>query len=415
MTFPIAQIRERFPALSVTDEHRSRIYLDNPAGTQVPKQVIDEIARCLTYTTANLGGKFRTSRAADDIYVSGHRAMADFLGTNDPGEISIGASMTALTFHMSRSICRNFAHGDEIIVTRMDHEGNVSPWLEIAKDRGLVIRWAEFDRETWTINPESVRQLTNERTRLIALNYASNMTGAINDVEIIATETRQSGVLVYIDAVQLAPHLLIDVDTTNCDFLVCSPYKFYGPHLGVLWGRREILETLHAYKCRCSDNNLPGRFEIGTPAIELLAGLSACINHHAWLGEALGAKGDRRSKIAEAFEASARYESTLVHALLEGLTAIPGVEIIGPIPGLSTTARVPTVSFRHRDVTPAAIALSLAADNIFAWHGHNYAFEMARVLGFEQHGGVRVGIAHYNTIEEVRRTIEAVTSAVSGP
>ncbi len=414
MEFPIVEVRQQFPSLSVTDGGRVRVYLDNPAGTQVTNRVIAAVSNCYHRKTANLGGHFTTSKFAGEVVSDARRAMADFLGTDDPGEIVIGSSMTALTFHMSRSICRDFKPGDEIIVTRMDHEGNISPWLEIARDKGLVIRWVEFDRESWRIDPARIEGLLNERTKLIAVNYASNMTGAINDVAAIAREAKRGGALVYVDAVQFAPHRLINVTELGCDFLACSAYKFFGPHLGVLWGRRDLLETLHPHKCRCSDDVVPSCFEVGTPAIELFAGLAATIDHFAWLGGVLGETGDRRTRISAAFTASAAYEDRLAGQLLGGLSTIEGLRIIGP--GLKTndTSRVPTISLRHEHVLPSTIASALAAKNIFVWHGHNYAYETARTLGIETDGVLRTGIAHYNTAEEISRTVEAIEMAVSG-
>ncbi|MEE9380619.1 MAG: cysteine desulfurase-like protein [Hyphomonadaceae bacterium] len=414
MKFPIRQIRQQFPSLAETDRERPRSFFDNPAGTQVTQGVIDAVSNCYLTSTANLGGHFKTSRNADKVVSVAHKAMADFLGTDDPGEIIIGSSMTALTFHMSRSICRDFKPGDEIILTRMDHEGNVAPWLEIARDKGLVIQWADFDKKSWRVEPETIRKLINDRTKLLAINYASNMMGAINDIATIAAEAKKNDVLVYVDAVQFAPHNLIDVKALNCDFLACSSYKFFGPHLGILWGRRELLEALHPYKCRCSDDDLPMRFEIGTPAVELLAGLTACVEHFVLLGEMMGANGSRREAIAMAFTGSAAYEDVLIGQLLEGLASIDDIEIIGPALDTAGTPRVPTLSFRHAAVSPSAIALALAVESIYVWHGHNYAFEMAKSLGIEDEGGVRIGIAHYNTAEEVARTVAAVEAAVSG-
>ena len=413
MTFPIDLVRQEFPSLSIKDDGQRRIYFDNPAGTQVTQKVIDAVSDCFLNATANLGGLFKTSALADRVVIDAHRAMADFLGTDDMGEIVVGASTTALTFHMSRSICRNFKPGDEIIVTRMDHEGNVSPWLEIAKEKDLVIRWADFNIETWQVEPDTILDLINDRTKLIALNYASNMMGAINEVAAITKLAKARDVLVYVDAVQLAPHHLIDVKALGCDYLVCSSYKFFGPHLGILWGRRVLLEALYPYKCRCSDNDLPWRFEIGTPPVELLAGLTACVEHFGWLGELVGEVGDRRSKIAAGFAHSIAYEDVLVDQLLTGLEAIDGVEIYGPLSGVNRAPRVPTVSFRHRGVGPEAIAKSLGDTGIFVWSGHNYAYEMARTLGIEEEGGVRIGIAHYNTKEEVQAVIEGVKTAIS--
>lgn len=413
MTFPIAAVRSRFPALSIEDNGVRRIYLDNPAGTQVPDTVAQAVYDCLVRTNANLGGYFGTSRSADRIVDQAHQAMAEFFGTDDPGEVVIGANMTTLTLHMSRSICRDFRPGDEIILTRMDHEGDVAPWLEIAQDMGLVIRWAEIDPVSWRIETETIRSLLSDRTRLLAINHASNMTGAVNDVKAIAELARAANALTYVDAVQFAPHGVIDVAALGCDFLVCSAYKFFGPHLGVLWGRRGLLERMHAYKCRCVSEELPGKFETGTLPHELIAGLTAAVDYYAWLGGETGATGSRREKLAAALRDAAQYEERLARQLIDGLSAMDGVEIIGPAIHDNVRPRVPTVSFRHKSVKPARLAKALADENIFVWSGHNYALGIVRQFGIPEHEGVvRIGIAHYNTAEEIATAIDAVSRAI---
>ena len=412
-TFPIDQVRSRFPALTRTDDGLRRIYLDNPAGTQVPKRVVEAISHALIETNANLDGFFVTSQAAGKVVDTAREAMACFLGADDPDEIVIGQSMTALTFHASRSLCRDLEPGDEIIVTRMDHEGNVSPWLEVASDLGLRIRWVGFDPVTWRIEPEMLRAVLSERTKVLALNYASNLTGVANDVPGLTAVAKEVDALVYVDAVQFAPHRMIDVAELGCDFLVCSPYKFFGPHLGVLWGRRTLLESMHAYKCRCVSDKIPGRFELGTPAIELLPGLTAAVDHYAWLGELVGGFPDRRQAIREAYQAISSYESQLAAQLLEGLQSIPGIEIFGPTTG-DSDERAPTVSFRHRAISPSHIAKRLGEQNIFVWSGHNYALETVRQLKIpEDEGVVRVGAVHYNTAQEIAEAVEAIEAATN--
>lgn len=278
MDSPVDAVREKFPALSLTDKGRRRIYLDNPAGTQVPQAVADAVSRCLLTANANLGGFFETTIAAQQIVDDAHAAMADFLAAASPQEIIIGANMTTLTYHMSRTLGRTMKPGDEIILTRMDHEGNVSPWLQLAEDLGLVVRWLPFDEQSWQIEEAALATLLTDRTRLVALNYASNLTGSINRVKALTGIAKQANALVYVDAVQFAPHGLIDVRDIGCDFLICSAYKFFGPHLGILWGRLDVIDALKPYKCRCSSNALPERFELGTPQIELMAGLTAAVD-----------------------------------------------------------------------------------------------------------------------------------------
>lgn len=414
--FPIEKIRAKFPALSIEDNGVSRVYLDNPAGTQVPKSVANAIYNCLINDNANLGGHFITSKSAGKIVSDAHKAMADFLGADNKDEIIIGASTTTLAFHMSRSICRDFAPGDEIIVTKMDHEGNVSPWLEIAEDLNLKVRWLEFSSSSWQIEVDSLKKLITDRTRLLAVNYASNLTGMINDVKSLIAEAKKSNILTYVDAVQFAPHGITNVKELGCDFLTCSSYKFFGPHLGILWGKMEHLKAMHSYKCRTVDeNDFPTKFETGTPAIELLAGLVATVNYYISLGEDLGASGSNRNKIETAFKATLVYEENLAKRLIAGLKVIDGIEIFGGVSDNQLKNRVPTVSFRHKSVTPKKIASELAQKNIFVWNGHNYALGIVQQLGIpEDEGVVRIGMAHYNTVDEVEQVIAAVKNAVSG-
>ncbi|MEX0923005.1 MAG: cysteine desulfurase-like protein [Rhodovibrionaceae bacterium] len=413
MPYPLDEIRSRFPALALTDGGRPRIYLDNPAGTQVPQAVVEAVARCLVESNANLGGCFPTSRAADAVVEDAHTAMADFLGAESPEEIVIGANMTSLNFHLSRSLCRDFSPGDEILVTRMDHEGDVAPWLEIAADKGLEIRWLSFNRETWGLEPQELEAALTPRTRLVALNHASNLLGTVNDIAALTAVAKRAGALVAVDAVQSAPHRLIDVKEIGCDLLLCSSYKFFGPHLGIAWGRRALLEALHAYKCRCVGEELPVKFETGTPQIELLAGLTATVDYFAWLGEACGASGSRRKKIAAAYAAMDAHETGLTRQLLAGLKEISEIEVFGVTNPNEAARRVPTVSIRHARRKPAEIASALAEQGIFLWSGHNYALEVVRQLGIpEEEGVLRIGMAHYNTEEEIGRTLGALKAAV---
>ncbi|BCG88806.1 cysteine desulfurase-like protein [Mesorhizobium sp. 113-3-9] len=412
--FPIEAVRGKFPALSLSDKGRRRIYLDNPAGTQVPQAVADAVSRCLLTTNANLGGYFETTVAAQAVVDEAHQAMADFLGAASPDEIIIGANMTTLTYHMSRTLGRSLKPGDEIILTRMDHEGNVSPWLQLAEDLGLVVRWLPFDEQSWQVEEATLAGLLSDKTRLVALNYASNLTGSINRVRSLTAIAKQAGALVYVDAVQFAPHGLIDVQDLGCDFLICSAYKFFGPHMGILWGRRDVIEGLKPYKCRCSSNGLPERFELGTPQIELMAGLTAAVDHFAGLGEAAGETGSRRQKIVKAFEVSIAYENPLAQRLIDGLSDIPGLTIHGITDPKRLGDRVPTVSFTVDGIVPETIVRQMNAENIFLWSGHNYAWEIVHQLGIPaEQGVVRIGIAHYNTAAEIDETLESVHRVIA--
>jgi cysteine desulfurase family protein (TIGR01976 family) len=409
MSFDVEEVRRQFPALAMTDNGRRRIYLDNPAGTQVPKAVADAVARCLVETNANLGGFFATTVAAGEVVEAAHAAMADFLGAHSPEEIVIGQNMTTLTYQFSRTLGRLMQPGDEIVVTRMDHEGNVSPWLQLAEDRGLTVRFLPFSTDSWQLEADDLARLLNGRTRLVALNYASNLTGAINPVKRLVALAREAGALTYVDAVQFAPHGLVDVAAIGCDFLACSSYKFFGPHLGIVYGRRALLEELQPYKLRCSANDLPGRFELGTPQIELMAGLTAAVDYFAGLGAAAGAAGSRRQRIAAAFAASVAYEAPLALKLIEGLIGIDGLTIHGITDPARIGERVPTVSFTIDGIAPETLVRELAAENIFVWSGHNYAWEVVHQLGIPPgEGVVRIGAAHYNTEAEIGETVAAV-------
>ena len=414
MNFPIDAVRERFPALELRDEGMPRIYFDNPAGTQVPRSVADAAARCLLETNANLGGFFPTSVAAEQIVERSHRAMAHFLGAESFREIVAGPSMTALTFSIARSLARRFAPGDEIVVTRMDHDGNIAPWLTAAEDRGLVVRWVPFDERTWRIEPAEVERVLSSKTRLVALNYASNLTGSINDVRDLVRRVHAAGALAYVDAVQLAPHRLIDVRALECDFLTCSPYKFFGPHLGVLWARKALLEDLYAYKVRPQTAQLPWKFEVGTPPIEALAALEATVAYFEWLGSIFESDSAPRSRIAAAFDAIEPWERDLTRSLLEGLARIRGVRILGPAAGDRAHPRVPTVSLVHERHSPIVLAQHLAAANVFVWSGHNFALETVRQLGIDEEAGVlRIGLAHYNTPGEIATCLDVLEAAAA--
>lgn len=402
--FPIDEVRRQFPALL-----RPCAYLDNPAGTQVPRPVVEAVAAAMTGAASNLGGFFPDSQAADAIYQSALAAMADMLGAASEREIVVGQSMTMLTFQMSRSLGRSWGAGDELIVTQMDHEGNVSPWLKVAEERGLTIRWLTFNRDTWRIEPEDLKPLLNERTRLLALNYASNLTGSINPVASLTRMAKQAGALVYLDAVQFVPHGKAEVTQLGCDFLACSSYKFFGPHLGVLWGREALLAGMYPYAVRCAPQHPPGRHDTGTAQTEMLAGLAAAVDYLAWLGTLTGRSGTRREQITGAYEAATGYEMPLAQHLIDELVRIPGLTVHGITAAGRQTERVPTISITHPRHANTALARALADQGINVWSGHNYALEVARALKLDEREGVlRIGLAHYNTISEVERVIGAL-------
>jgi cysteine desulfurase family protein (TIGR01976 family) len=400
-TFPIDLVRSQFPALGGT-----AVFLDNPAGTQVPRRVITAVAEAMAGAASNIGGFFGASKSAKDIWTRAHDTIAELLGGHSGREVILGQSMTMLTFHMSRSLGRAWAPGDEIIVTRMDHDANVAPWLHMAEDRGLIVRWLPFNRETWRIEPEDLKPLLSTRTRLLALNYASNLTGSINPVSELTRLAKEAGALVYVDGVQLVPHVKADVEAIGCDFLVCSSYKFFGPHLGVLWGREALLDELNPYAVRCAPSDLPGRHELGTPQTELFAGLAATTDYFVWLGEQVGGSGSRESKIKAAYGAASAYEMSIAQRLIDGLTNIEGVQLQGISDARLPSQRVPTVSFTHPRRRNSVLARELAAQGTNVWSGHNYAYELVRHLGLDEQDGVlRIGLAHYNTVDEVDRIL----------
>ena len=411
MTFPIEAVRAQFPSLARTDEGLRRIYLDNAAGTQVPRQTIDRIVDFFYRFNSNTGVFNPTSVEVDALYDEAVHAMADFLGTPDSGEVLIGANMTTLTYQLSRSLGHQFAPGDEIIISRMEHEGNVSPWLQMAEDNDLVVKWLEFDRDTWRVEPALLEPLLTERTRLMALNYASNLTGGVNDVKVLTKMAQDAGAMVYVDAVQYASHRLIDIKDLSCDFLACSPYKFYGPHLGVVYGKRERLESLHAYKLRCASEELPFRFSLGTPAFELIAGLMGTLDYFQWLAGQVGVSGGRRQLFQGAYAAMGDHEDALSEELLAGLTAIPGLTMQG---ASTLTNRVATFSFTHEKHPASAVARELSAAGVYCHWGDNYAFEVARALELDPHEGVlRLGVGHYNTSGEINEALSAIEGVLS--
>ena len=409
MPFDLDAVRAQFPALAITDDGQRRIYFDNPAGTQVPASVAEAMSDCLLTSSANLGGNFPTSDRADEIVASARSAMADFLNAPSPDEIVFGQNMTTITLHLSRSIGRLFRPGDEIILSRMDHDANVWPWVLLARDLELEVKWLPFDAGTYEFDLSVLDELLTDRTRLICVGGASNLTGTLNDMTAICERARAAGALTYIDAVQSVPHVATDVQAIGCDFLVCSPYKFFGPHQGVLWGRREVLEQLEPYKVRPAPANIPGCFETGTQSHEGFAGITAAIDYFAWIGRSMAGEKERPQALRVAMAMLFDYEKSLAEHLIAGLQAIDGVTVRGITSPDAMDRRVPTVSFSHSRVAPNVIAESLAKENIFVWSGHNYAVEVAKTLGIYESGGVvRVGPVHYNSESEIDECLEAL-------
>jgi len=408
-TLDIAAIRAQFPALSLNDAGRDRIYFDNPAGTQVPQRVIDRTVDCLVNRNANLGGFFTTTVEAGELVDLAHQACADFYNARSMNEIVFGQNMTSLTLHMSRCLGRQFRRGDEIVLSRMDHDANVAPWLLLAEDLGLVVRWIDFDTGTYEFPEDALTRVLSDRTKLLAMGMASNCTGTVNDTRRFAAEAKKAGAIIYLDAVQYAPHYAIDVQDLGADFVVSSAYKWFGPHQGILWGREEMLKQTFGYKVRPAGEDLPHKFETGTLSHEGMAGTLGAIEYL----EQFGTGETRAKRIASAWNNLADYEHTITRKLIEGLKTFKGLTIRGITSANAMHRRVPTVSFTLDGHHPEALARAFAKDNIFVWSGHNYAIEPVSRMGLMDTGGVlRVGLAHYNTEAEVDALLSSLTRQV---
>ncbi|HUH98083.1 MAG TPA: cysteine desulfurase-like protein [Anaerolineales bacterium] len=404
MTLNLSAIRNQFPSLG-----KRAIFFDNPGGTQIAKPSLDRINKYLLECNANHEGAFATSIASDRILDEAHQAMADFYNASGADEIVFGANMTTLTLHISRSISREWKEGDEIVVTRLDHDANVTPWVLAAQDRGVKVNWVDFDVEDGTLKLDDLQKALERKPRLLAVGYASNSLGTINPVAKIIKTAHEAGTLVYVDAVQYAPHGPIDVQKLDCDFLISSSYKFFGPHCGILYGKRELLEKLFAYKVRPAPNQLPGKFETGTQNHEGLAGVLGAVEYFEWIGREFGVNDKaltdytgRRLELKKAMAAVHTHEIEVSRALLSALQSVPELTIFGLSDARRLEERVATYSFRLKDLQPRKIAEKLAEQNIYVWDGNYYALNVTERLGVEDRGGmVRVGAVHYNTIEEV--------------
>lgn len=407
MSLHLPSIREQFPALSLDHDGHPRVYLDNPAGTQVPERVLQHMRAAMVECNANMHGNFRTSRDATDLVHRAHEAMADMYHAASPDEIVFGPNMTTLTFMMTRVLGPLFEPGDEIITTHMEHDGNNTPWRRMAEERGLVVRTLPFSSDNYEFRLDELDELITPRTRFAALNYASNILGTINPVAEMVDRLRAVGAITYVDAVQYAPHGPIDVQALGCDFLVSSSYKWYGPHQGVLYGRADILERLRAYRLSVVPDRAPDKFETGTQSLEGQAGVLGAIEYLQWLGVQSGAplRTDvprRTAEVHAAMAAMAEYEHGLSLRLIEGLQALPGVVVRGITDPAAVARRVPTVSFSKEGLDPAALAQFLDSHGVYVWNGHSYALPVIEFLGLADKGGVvRIGPTHYNTIEEI--------------
>lgn len=413
--YDVEAVRACFPALAASVGGRQVIRLDGPGGTQVPRECIEAMVAYLERSNANTGGAFPASQHTDALLGEAHATAAAFLGSSDPGEVAFGPNMTTLTFALSRSLAHTLEPGDELVVTRLDHDANVAPWLAAAEEGGAVVRWVDIRPDDCTLDLDGLAALLGRRTKLVAVGLASNAVGTINPVRRIAEMSHATGALLFVDAVHAAPHLPIDVAELGADLLACSPYKFFGPHLGMLWGRREILERLPAIKVRPASEELPGRWEMGTGLHEGLAGLMGTFRYLAWLGtgeepgEADEPKDGWGTALRRALETMRAYEATLTPRLLAGLESVPGLRMRGITDPQRLSERCPTVAFTLDGRTPAEVAAALGREGIAVWDGDYYAYELIRRLGLADSGGmVRVGLAHYNTAAEIDRLVDAL-------
>ena len=412
-------IRGQFPALQQSVNGQGIIYLDGPGGTQVPQRVIEAMANYLARSNANTHGGFTTSRRTDAVVAAARDAVADLLGS-EADEIVFGTNMTTMTFALSRALGRELHPGDEILLTRLDHDANIAPWSAL-EEQGAVIRLVDIDPQDCTLDMGDLRRQLNDRTRLIAVCYASNAVGTINDVTEIARLAHAVGALVFVDAVHFVPHGRIDVRALDCDFLACSPYKFFAPHMGVLYGKREHLRRLKPYKVRPATENSPERWETGTQNHEGLAGVTAAIEYLAELGRRMEPNvgdvgtGKRRAALLSAMEAIRGYERKLVELLIRGLLAIPGLTVYGITDPARFDRRTPTVALRLAGQTPQELARFLGDQGMFTWAGNYYAINLTERLGVETAGGMlRLGLVHYNTAKEVARVVDVLRAASVG-
>ncbi len=414
MTLDISAIRKQFASLNRPD-----VFFDNPGGTQIARQSLERVNRYLLECNANHEGAFATSVASDAILEEAHRAMADFYRAASPDEIVFGNNMTTLTLHISRSISRDWQAGDEIVVTRLDHDANVTPWVLAAQERECKVTWVDFNLEDGTLNLDQLEQALARKPRLLAVGYASNSLGTVNPVAKITKMAHAVGTLVYIDAVQYAPHGPIDVQSLDCDFLVSSAYKFFGTHAGILYGKRAHLEQLFAYKVRPATDRLPGKFETGTQNHEGIAGVLGAIEYFEWVGKEFGSEQNevlsdssyqgRGMELKQAMAVIHAHEIKLSQALLNALQSVPSLKIYGLSDASRLEERVSTYSFRLKDLPPRFIAEKLAQEGIYVWDGNYYALNVTEQLGLENKGGmVRVGAVHYNTLQEVERLKNAL-------
>lgn len=407
--FDVEWCRRQFPALRREADGSPVVYFDGPAGSQVPARVSEAVANYLLYHNANHGGLFANSRESDELLGRAHAAVADLLGADDPACVAFGPNMTTLTLALSRALGRTWQTGDEVLVTEADHDANVTPWRLAARDAGATVRHVRLRPEDCTLDLNDLNAKLSNRTRLVAISAASNAVGTLHPVQEIVDAAHAVGARVFVDAVHHAPHRLIDVHQWDCDFLAASAYKFFGPHLGVLWGRRELLEELPVYKLRPSPDALPGRWMTGTQSHEAISGAAAAVAYLADVGRhhEPGLR-NRRTALEAAMKHIALYESSLAEKLLAAMATLPAFKVWGITDPARLSQRVPTFGLTHRSLSPEALATRLDASGIYAWHGNFYALPLTEALGLEPAGMLRIGLLHYNTTEEIDRLVDVL-------
>ncbi len=422
MTIDVESIRAQFPALhqKIDGKDTTPIFFDNPAGTQVPQSVIDAVSHYYKYMNANSGGMFATSQRTDAMTQHTRELMADFLNAPDWHEIAFGPNMTTLNFSLSRALAKTLKAGDEIVLTHMDHDANVSPWLLIARDYDLVVRWVDINTEDCTLDLNTLEAALTDKTKIVATVHASNAVGSINPVKQIAEMAHAAGAYHVVDAVQSAPHIPIDVQAIGCDFLLCSAYKFFGPHIGILWGKYDLMASLPVYKVRPSKDKPPHRWETGTGSFETIAAVGAAIEYFASIGQLYGEPyqprfpnlSGRKLDLKTAMTVLGEYERELAAHLIKVLGNLNGAKIYGITEPSRLVERVPTVVFTLEGHTPDEIATHLSNQEIYVWSGDYYAVEIMNRLNQAENGMVRVGLAHYNTHEEINRLEIALNQMV---
>jgi cysteine desulfurase family protein (TIGR01976 family) len=402
-----SHLRARFPALQQEVNGRPAVFLDGPGGTQTPQSVIEAMVHYLQHNNSNSGGAFVTSHNTRQVVAATRQALADLFNAARPEEIVFGQNMTSLTFALSRALSRTWHPGDEIVVTRLDHDANISPWLLAAAERQVTVRWLDFRPEDCTLDLATLPALLNEKTRLVAVSHASNAVGTVVDVGRVVEMAHRVGALVYVDAVHFTPHGPIDVQALDCDFLASSAYKYYGPHTGVIYGKYELLDSLDAYKVRPASAKPPGKWETGTQSFESIAGVGAAVAYLASLAPSGAA--DRRQQLRQALQSIRHYEAQISERFLRGATAVPGLRVYGITDVERLDERTPTFAVSLAGHTPRAVAEALGERGIFVWDGHYYAVAVMERLGLLDQGGlVRIGFVHYNTFEEVDRVLAAL-------